>query len=137
MFIIKLNIEVAMNKYIIFILILLTQTACGTMTRGTKEAFTVTSNPSNAEVKLSTGEVCNTPCTLQKKRKQSFTVTVSKDGYKSTHSSIVTQVAGAGAASMAGNILVGGFIGAGVDLATGASLELVPNPLHVILDKKE
>lgn len=125
-----------MIKFIILLLVL-SLPACGTITRGSNQAFTVTSEPSNAEVKLSTGEICNTPCTLQKKRKNSFTVTVSKDGHKSTHSSVVSQVAGAGAATMAGNILVGGFIGAGVDLATGASLELVPNPLHVILDKDE
>ena len=122
---------------LIALLLILSLPACGTITRGTKQAFTVTSEPSNAEVKLSSGEVCKTPCTLQKKRKHSFTVTVSKEGYTSTHSSVVTEVPGAGAASMAGNILLGGIIGAGVDLATGASLDLVPNPLHVILDKKE
>lgn len=126
-----------MIKITVLLLVLTTATACGTITRGSNQAFTVTSEPSNADVKLSSGEVCKTPCTLQKKRKHHFTVTVSKDGYKSTHSSIVTQIAGAGAISMAGNVLLGGFIGAGVDLATGASLELVPNPLHVTLDKKE
>ena len=111
--------------------------ACGTITRGTKQAFTVTSEPSNAMVEFSSGEECKTPCTLQKKRKDIFTVKVSKKGYHPTRSSIMNQVAGAGAAAMAGNLLVGGVVGAGVDFYTGAALELVPNPLHVTLDKIE
>ena len=35
---------------------------------------------------------------------------------------------------MAGNVLLGGLIGAGVDASTGAMNELVPNPLHVVLE---
>jgi hypothetical protein len=34
---------------------------------------------------------------------------------------------------VAGNVLVGGIIGLGVDAATGASQDLVPNPLKVTL----
>ena len=42
---------------------------------------------------------------------------------------ILSQVAGAGAAGMAGNVLIGGLIGIGVDAASGATKELKPNPL--------
>ncbi len=35
---------------------------------------------------------------------------------------------------MAGNVLVGGIIGAGVDASSGAVLELVPNPVEVQLE---
>lgn len=35
---------------------------------------------------------------------------------------------------MAGNVLVGGIIGAGVDMGTGAMLDLVPNPINVALE---
>jgi hypothetical protein len=35
--------------------------ACATITRGTSEAWTVTSDPSGADVKLSTGLKCITP----------------------------------------------------------------------------
>ena len=42
---------------------------------------------------------------------------------------------------MAGNVLLGGVIGAGIDVASGAMLNLVPNPLVVTLepmaDKKD
>jgi hypothetical protein len=43
-------------------------------------------------------------------------------------------IAGAGAAGVAGNVLVGGLIGIGVDMATGASQDLVPNPVNVKLE---
>ena len=35
---------------------------------------------------------------------------------------------------MAGNVILGGLIGAGVDASTGAMNELVPNPLHFDLE---
>jgi hypothetical protein len=35
---------------------------------------------------------------------------------------------------MAGNVILGGLIGAGVDVATGAMMELKPNPLTVKLE---
>jgi hypothetical protein len=37
---------------------------------------------------------------------------------------------------MAGNVLVGGLIGAGVDVATGAMLDLSPNPVNVTLESE-
>jgi hypothetical protein len=73
-----------------------------------------------------------TPCTLQFNRKDEFTVTASKPGYHSAEMSVSTRIAGGGAAGFAGNILVGGVVGMGVDAATGATLEHYPNP--VMLD---
>lgn len=104
---------------------------CATITRGTTEAWTVESEPIGAEVTLSSGESCTTPCTLTKKRKDAFMVTIEKEGYETVRTQIQSQVAGAGAAGMAGNVLVGGIIGVGVDAATGATKELKPNPLVI------
>lgn len=85
---------------------LLLSTGCATITRGTTEAWTIDSRPQGADVRLSTGQECATPCTLKLKRKESFTVVVSKAGYKTTNAQVISQVAGAGAAGMAGNVLV-------------------------------
>jgi hypothetical protein len=104
---------------------------CATVTRGTTEAWTVESDPIGAAVTLSSGETCTTPCTLTKKRKDPFMVTVEKEGYEPVQTQIQSQVAGAGAAGMAGNVLIGGIIGIGVDAATGATKELKPNPLVI------
>jgi hypothetical protein len=46
------------------------------------------------------------------------------------------EVGGGGAAGMAGNVFVGGIIGAGIDAGTGAMYEHKPNPLMVILEKE-
>ncbi len=109
---------------------------CATITRGTTEAWTVETDPPNAEIELSSGERCLSPCTLQKKRKDTFLVTIRKSCYRTVQTQVVSQVAGAGAAGMAGNVIVGGIIGAGVDAASGATKELKPNPLVVRLERE-
>lgn len=110
---------------------------CATITRGTTEAWTVESDPSGAQVTLSSGEQCLTPCTLKKKRKHGFQVNVEKEGYESVDAQVISQTAGGGAAGMAGNVLVGGIIGVAVDAGSGATKELKPNPLSVKLNPKK
>lgn len=109
--------------------------ACATITRGTTTQFTVESSPPAAQVKTSTGFNCEaTPCTFKMPRKEKFVVTVSKAGYKTATLQIGTKVAGSGAAGFVGNALIGGVIGAGVDVASGATLDLSPNPAYVSLE---
>lgn len=107
--------------------------ACATITRGTSQKFNIQSNPSDANVRLSTGQTCVTPCTLTLKRKSQFVVTVSKDGYQSQETEVHGVVKGGGAAGMAGNVIFGGLIGAGVDASNGSMMNLTPNPLMVSL----
>jgi hypothetical protein len=106
---------------------------CATITRGTTEAWSVQTEPVGADIKLSSGEQCKSPCTLQKKRKDAFQVVIDHEGYQQVVTQVISSVKGAGAAGMAGNVLIGGIIGIGVDLATGASKDLTPNPLIVKL----
>jgi hypothetical protein len=63
-------------------------------------------------------------------------VTVSKKGYKTRQITVPSQISGAGGAAMAGNVVVGGLIGAAVDAGTGAMHEHKPNPLQVNLEKQ-
>lgn len=113
--------------------------ACATVTRGTKEAWTVETEPGGAQVATTLGGVAcpATPCTFKIPRKSEFTVTITKDGYKTVNTQVTNQIASGGAAGLAGNVLVGGIIGIGVDAVSGAALEVKPNPLHVILEKAE
>jgi len=107
--------------------------ACATVTRGTTEQITFDSTPS-AEMRTSTGLTCPaTPCTLEVSRKSEFIATFSKPGYESQNVVVQTRVAGAGAAGFAGNVLVGGLVGMGVDAATGSTLEHYPNPVMASL----
>lgn len=106
---------------------------CATITRGSTDSWTVTSSPSGADVRLSSGETCKTPCTLKLRRKDPFTVDIHREGYEPVTTQIQSQTKGGGSAGMAGNVFLGGIIGAGVDAGTGAHRDLVPNPLHVDL----
>ncbi len=110
-------------------------TGCSTVTRGTKDVLVVESEPSNANVLLSTGQVGKTPATFQLPRKGALTVTISKEGYETSIVNVVPKIAGAGGAGMAGNLLLGGVIGAAVDAGTGSMYDLKPNPVRVVLEK--
>jgi hypothetical protein len=107
--------------------------SCATVTRGTTTAFVVETIPSGAHVTLSTGQECNaTPCTFARiSREAEFSVTVSKEGYETTTHAITHRTSGGGGAGMAGNVILGGLIGAAIDANSGATQDLVPNPLVI------
>ena len=70
-------------------------------------------------------------------RKSAFQATITKPGYKTVTATVGNRISGGGGAGLAGNILVGGIIGAGVDAGTGAALDLRPDPLVVKLEPGE
>ncbi|MDB5450250.1 MAG: translation initiation factor 2, gamma subunit, GTPase [Phenylobacterium sp.] len=115
--------------------VLASTAACATVTRGSHDTWSVQTEPSGAAVRTTNQFACDsTPCTFKMERKAEFDVTITKPGYKSWTGHVTHHVAGAGGAGMAGNVLLGGIIGAGVDVATGAMYDLVPNPLSVKLE---
>ena len=114
---------------------LMSTAACATVTRGSKDTWTVQTEPAGAVVKTTNGFSCEqTPCSFKMPRKSEFGVDISKEGFKPYHGQVTNKVSGAGGAGMAGNVILGGVIGAGVDIASGAMLDLVPNPLVVKLE---
>jgi hypothetical protein len=110
-------------------------TGCTTVTRGTKDVLVVESDPSGAQVALSNGLRGQTPTSFELPRKNALTVTVSKEGYETVTVNVTPKVVGAGGAGMAGNVLLGGLVGAAVDAGTGAMKDLKPNPVRVTLVK--
>lgn len=109
-------------------------TSCATITRGVHEKLSVTSDPSGADVRLSTGEHGVTPAKFVKlRRTEPFTVIVSKSGYVPQTVKVESKFGGTGGAAMAGNVILGGAIGLGVDAGTGAYNSLYPNPVSVHL----
>lgn len=118
----------------IFVMLLgLALSGCATVTRGTTENLRVQSEPEGASVELSSGQTCRTPCDLELKRKNDYTLYVHREGFQDSEIRVESKVGGAGAAGMAGNVLIGGIIGAGVDAFSGATNSLKPNPVHVHL----
>jgi hypothetical protein len=106
---------------------------CASVTRGWDNQMQFSSDPPGAIMQTTMGLSCVTPCVLKVSRKDEFIATFSKPGFQPESVSVRTQVAGTGAAGFAGNILLGGVIGMGVDAASGASLEQCPNPVAVRL----
>ena len=116
------------------LLVTLCISGCATVTRGTNDVLTVNSSPQGAQVQLSNGMSCtSTPCTFKLPRRTDLNVTVSKRGCQTVNANVTHKTANGGAAGVAGNVILGGIIGLGVDAATGASQDLVPNPLEVNL----
>lgn len=107
---------------------------CATVTLGARELFVIVSLPAGGHVQLSTGETCVTPCTLQLPRAVAFQARVSLPGYATQVIQVASRGAVGGALGFLGNGMVGGIVGAGVDLDSGAMRSLSPNPLRVRLE---
>lgn len=109
---------------------------CGTALRGTTEEVEIKSFPADAKISTSNGFSCpESPCKVKVGRKDEFTAYADKDGYKRASVDIKTKVGGEGVGvTLVGNAFIGGLIGAGVDVATGATLDHTPNPAVLVLE---
>ena len=108
---------------------------CATITRGKQDVLEIQTTPAGAQVQTSNGFSCgSTPCALKMDRRSDLVVNITKKGCKPVAINVTHKTANAGAAGVAGNVLVGGIIGLAVDGATGASQDLVPNPVVATLE---
>lgn len=116
------------------LLCLSTLYGCATITRGTNDVLVIDSEPPGAEVEIvPANHRCKTPCSVKLKRKLEQVVTIRREGYEVVTVNVIPQIVSSGAAGMAGNVLVGGLIGAAVDAGSGAMKDLKPNPVKVSL----
>jgi hypothetical protein len=112
----------------------LSVSACGTITRGTSEQVAFLSEPAGAAMQTSKGYSCpSTPCTLDIDRKDEFLATFTLPGYRSETVPVKSKLVANGGVAFAGNLLLGGAVGMGVDAATGAPYDHTPNPVSVTL----
>jgi PEGA domain len=109
---------------------------CASVTRGTTENISISSTPAGATAEISgldNPTTCVTPCVVIAKRSADITVTINKEGYETQVIPLTKEIPGTGAAGFAGNVLLGGLVGMGVDAATGAAMDHKPNPVTVTL----
>lgn len=107
---------------------------CATFVRGGSEKVTFQSDPSGAEVRLSTGQTGVTPCQLDLKRKGDIQVTIRKDGFKELTTALISSIDGKSVGiGTAANFLFLPIINDVVDYKTGANYSHKPNPLVVKL----
>ena len=97
--------------------------ACSTIIEGTSQNISVSTQPPEASCELVRdgvviGLISSTPGSVKvEKNKQNIMITCKKDGYRDGVYRNESDFAGA----TAGNILLGGIIGVGIDAATGAA----------------
>ncbi len=107
---------------------------CASVVRGTTEKVVINAVPADATIRTSLGHNCPTgPCTVEVSRKTEFTAFAEKPGYKPGSLYIATKMSGEGGVGLAGNVLIGGVIGVGVDAMSGATLDHYPNPATIML----
>ncbi len=123
-----MNVHLRLGAAIVAVSLL---SGCATVVRGTKVKYQIVSEPAGADVELTTGVKCKTPCDLKLKRNKPFIARFKKEGYQPLEATVDTKFNGGGA--LAGNLILGGLIGGGVDAASGALQTLRPNPLNVTL----
>ncbi len=102
---------------------------CATVINGTSQNVAFDSDPHGAQVSVTSGVSCVTPCKIELKRKHDFRADFALQGYEPTYVLVQSKTGGA----VAGNILAGGLIGGVVDASNGASNFLSPNPMTVRL----
>jgi hypothetical protein len=110
---------------------------CASVTRGTTENISIVSTPSGAEATISGLDVptaCVTPCAVVVKRNADISVAFQKEGYEPQVVQLTKEIPATGAAGFAGNVLLGGLVGMGVDAVTGAATDHKPNPVAVTLE---
>jgi hypothetical protein len=109
---------------------------CASVSRGTTETISVASTPSGAEAVISGLDApmtCITPCAVVAKRNADISMTIQKPGFEPQVVQLTKDIPATGAAGFAGNLLLGGLVGMGVDAATGAATDHKPNPVIVTL----
>lgn len=112
---------------------------CASVTRGTTENISISTTPAGATAELSgldNPTACVTPCVVVAKRNADITVMINKEGYEPQVIPLTKEIPAAGAAGFAGNVILGGLVGMGVDAATGAAQDHKPNPVIVTLQPR-
>lgn len=102
---------------------------CATVVNGPDQRVSITSNPTNATVQIDGTGSYKTPTQVKLSRKKEHVLVFTKDGYEQQNVVVMHVISGA----VAGNILLGGLIGWGVDAITGAQYRLVPESVNVEL----
>lgn len=118
-----------MSARALLLAIALSCTGCASIVHGTTQSISIQSQPSAANVTVDGAAVGVTPLLFDMKRKSKHIVTISKPNYVAQW--IV--ISRAAAPATFGNVLVGGFIGLGVDAASGAMFNLEPNEINAVL----
>ena len=106
--------------------------SCATITTGKFQDISVSTTPPGATA-ICEGKQIITPGIFTLSRSSEHAISITKEGYQPVSVQLRRKLCG----SFAGNLILGGIIGAAIDMASGANCKLVPESVEVILYKEE
>lgn len=110
-------------------------TGCGLIFGGSNQTIPMASSPEGATVEFhESGRTLTTPTSVKLKRKDSYVLTFSREGFESRQVELERSLRGG---MLALDILFTGLVGVVVDAATGGWYELSPERLDVTLTRLE
>ena len=118
-------------RALFLIICAITLSGCATIVSGTTQKISVSSQPSGATAKVDNNLSAKTPTVFTLERKQDHVIEISTEGYKTA--TVMMKRTFNGMAT--GNILIGGLIGTGIDMASGADSKLIPERIDVRLEE--
>lgn len=128
-----------MKKYLAMIALVLGLTACASAFNGNEQQITVVTTPDAAQCTLTRkddgkiGEIDSTPgSAIIKRTSNDVIINCTKKGYKPT---VFTDKSDVSAWTFGNDLVLGGVLGNGVDLVTGAAYAY-DSPVEIKLDKK-
>ena len=107
-------------------------TGCATIASGTTQKVSVSSTPTGAMAKVDGTMAALTPTIFTLERKSDHTLEIYKEGYRTKTVLLRRALNG----MTAGNILLGGIIGTGIDAMNGSMYKIVPERVDVTLEKE-
>jgi len=102
---------------------------CATIIHGTTQEVLITTDPPEANLFVDNRENYKSPAKIIMKRKDDHVVEVTKEGFEKENVNIKSVISG----TVAGNLLLGGLIGIGVDALSGGANRLEPDNINVRL----
>lgn len=107
-------------------LVTMCASGCATIVTGKYQTIPVTSEPPGVKVRSSSGPYIVAPGSFQLRRNEDHTLVAEYPGFEPQQRVLKHKLQG----WFWGNVLLGGIIGGVVDLASGASDDLVPDKVH-------
>ena len=118
-----------MKFVICFVFCVVLLTSCATVFSGNSDDVTITSDPTGALVAIDGVPRGRTPLTVDLEKGNSYSVSVSKDGYEAGYATLTNRV-GAGWVILD---IFAGLVPVVVDAVTGAWGGLSPDTVHLVL----
>ncbi|MFM1884962.1 MAG: hypothetical protein RL026_119 [Pseudomonadota bacterium] len=109
--------------------------ACASLRPPPLDLVEISTDPDAATVLSPDGQRCTTPCSLELARDRDWRLRVQREGYQPVDVTVRSVQGGREVRPVAGNVVIGGQLGLGLDAATGATRRLEPAVIRLQLER--